>query len=321
MWSLSNTTPFPAHVAAFRDHNGASFWAVWIKASFTLRAGRPALFLADQPPLVMDPIYHNDDPNDALIADSDLAQPKPAVDVIVNGHVIPNRDGTARDLSVAVGDWRKTLSLHPPQRQNWRGAWVPDKDAPVSPIAFHALPVVDEAVEKTSSAGLRYSDEKPAFFGAIAPTSPVRAQYGGTYDAAWLANRAPLLPADFDPLFWQAAPEDQRLQRPLADDATLELSGLMDQPASCPLPMLDLHVATKIAGVWQPQTAALQTIAIDVDRMGVGLTYMAAWPIAAASQDVEIEATTVQLNRFDSFRVAGSDAALFPRHRTKSEVA
>jgi hypothetical protein len=36
-------------------------------------------------------------------------------------------------------------------------------------------------------------------------------RFGGTYDQRWLDEEFPLLPADFDPRFYNAAPEDQQL--------------------------------------------------------------------------------------------------------------
>lgn len=41
-------------------------------------------------------------------------------------------------------------------------------------------------------------------------SSPLRAQYAGTYDDAWFAERYPGFPADFDWTFFHVAPEEQR---------------------------------------------------------------------------------------------------------------
>ncbi len=38
-----------------------------------------------------------------------------------------------------------------------------------------------------------------------------RRSHAGTYDAAWRERRYPFLPEDFDPRYFQAAPEDQQL--------------------------------------------------------------------------------------------------------------
>jgi hypothetical protein len=50
---------------------------------------------------------------------------------------------------------------------------------------------------------------QPRGLGPIPPWWPQRSRYAGTYDDKWLDTRHPLLPLDFDPRFWQCAPEDQ----------------------------------------------------------------------------------------------------------------
>jgi hypothetical protein len=56
----------------------------------------------------------------------------------------------------------------------------------------------------------RWRDKpKPAGFGFIAPFWEPRASRCGTFDAAWENGRRPLLPEDFDPDFYNAAPPDQ----------------------------------------------------------------------------------------------------------------
>lgn len=334
MWSLVNTTPFPAHVAAFRDHTGASFWAVWVKATFALRDARPALFLAEQTPLWKEPQYENANPADRMIADSDLAQHKPAIDFVLLGHATPNNDGTARAISVALGDWRKTLHLYPPRRTNWRGALVADKEIKPVPVpldarsgfggpTYEANPLGQGAEKGTGPAFLAYPDDKkclrPAYFGPIPPTWPERRDLGGTYDAQWQSSRAPLLPTNFSPVFWQSAPEDQRLPRHIGTDLAVEITGLEAELLRYPLPLLSLLTSTRIAGKWHPKVPDLQTIFIDLDKRKVNLTYLASWPIPAASQDVMIDATKVQLENFEGFRVSSEDASMFAQQSLKSE--
>ena len=49
----------------------------------------------------------------------------------------------------------------------------------------------------------------PASFGPLAGHWEPRKSYAGTYDEAWTKSRAPYLPLDFNPRFFQAAPPDQ----------------------------------------------------------------------------------------------------------------
>lgn len=52
---------------------------------------------------------------------------------------------------------------------------------------------------------------RPMAFSPIGRNWAPRLGYVGTYDDAWIQNRAPLWPADFDPRYFQSAPPDQVL--------------------------------------------------------------------------------------------------------------
>ena len=52
-------------------------------------------------------------------------------------------------------------------------------------------------------------DPAPAGLGPLSPAWKARHLHAGTYDQAWLDDRHPLLPADFDDRFSQCAPADQ----------------------------------------------------------------------------------------------------------------
>jgi len=54
---------------------------------------------------------------------------------------------------------------------------------------------------------------QPIGFGPVPRFARERARYAGTYDKKWLDDVFPYLPADFDDLYFQAAPQDQWLDR------------------------------------------------------------------------------------------------------------
>ena len=69
-------------------------------------------------------------------------------------------------------------------------------------------------------------DATPAGLGPIPPFWAQRSRHAGTYDEDWQANRHPLLPRDFDPRFWQSAPEDQIARPYLRGDEAYRLTNL-----------------------------------------------------------------------------------------------
>jgi hypothetical protein len=67
----------------------------------------------------------------------------------------------------------------------------------------------EEIRDPVRDPGGRY---QPMAFGSIARGWPSRIPHAGTYDQNWIDNVFPFLPADFDSLYFQSAPEDQRVQ-------------------------------------------------------------------------------------------------------------
>src|SRR5262249_2144230 len=64
---------------------------------------------------------------------------------------------------------------------------------------------------------------RPAGLGPIAPNWSPRCDRAGPYDAAWHEQRKPLVPADFDDRFFQAAPDDQQVPGYLSGGEEVEL--------------------------------------------------------------------------------------------------
>ncbi|HTV78594.1 MAG TPA: DUF2169 domain-containing protein, partial [Steroidobacteraceae bacterium] len=66
---------------------------------------------------------------------------------------------------------------------------------------------------------------RPMSFGPVGRHWDPRRAFAGTYDQAWLDHRFPFLPADFDEQYYQSAPLDQQLPRPLGEQ-TVRLMNL-----------------------------------------------------------------------------------------------
>ena len=59
-----------------------------------------------------------------------------------------------------------------------------------------------------------YGSYKPMSLGPYGRGWPLRLPFGGTYDAKWIEETAPFLPADFDDRYYQSAPPDQQIPFP-----------------------------------------------------------------------------------------------------------
>jgi hypothetical protein len=68
--------------------------------------------------------------------------------------------------------------------------------------------------------------QAPSGFGVIARAWQPRLSLAGTYDQAWLEQRHPYLPADFNFAYWNGAPADQQIAPHLDGDERITLSNL-----------------------------------------------------------------------------------------------
>lgn len=90
----------------------------------------------------------------------------------------------------------------------------------------------------------------------------------GTYDDAWLENRHPYLPLDFDFGYWNAAPEDQQIEFPdLTEPYTLLISNLSSKGGAqaIQLPKHRALVLIKMDGFSIPIPMQVDTIIYDTD--------------------------------------------------------
>lgn len=356
MWEIDNKTPFP-HVGTFmRDAAGRSLWCVGVKATFEFRHERPCLFTPEQILPHQGPVFDGDDPERDMLADTDLVPPKDRVDVLADAVAYPPA-GTGEDpfeARFSVGPLTKAVQVNPPARwSRWLGA-VRDDEAPVTPVPLRYSfgfggndhpqnpvgfgssgslgAVAGDPVPRLSLPGQPVQSPKgavpPAALAPIPRQWPQRDALSGTYDAEWQRRRAPLLPEDLDPGYWQAAPADQQLDRGLAAGARVALINLLSDdgrhaapPVAFDLPDLRMSIATRFRGRWEQMSPDLQTVHLFTEARHLSLFYMATIPIEAAQNDVLVEKTVISLDRGSGLRVRPEHAGLFAGDAIAEEAA
>lgn len=89
------------------------------------------------------------------------------------------------------------------EARNPLGCGIVNLDVPVDnpPVAAPQITLPGETLDWRKPM-------EPQGLGLVSPWWRFRQQYAGTYDDAWLNERHPLLPRDFDPHFWQCAHPD-----------------------------------------------------------------------------------------------------------------
>lgn len=114
----------------------------------------------------------------------------------------------------------------------------------------------------------------PVGFSPIAPNWPPRVDYAGTYDDAWMSERCPLLPDDFDERFFQAAPAPLTANAYLAGGESCTVTGMSEEGTySFPLPREKPAVRLRFARGAINATPVLERVHIDADRKAVEMLF------------------------------------------------
>jgi hypothetical protein len=123
-------------------------------------------------------------------------------------------------------------------------------------------------VERLDAAIKAGPHEQPsAGLGPVAPAWLPRASWAGTYDAAWAAERAPLLPVDFDERFYRSAPPDQQLPSHLPAKQLIELYNLTPEGYwRVRIPTLAFHMRTIFTDGEARTDAVLHTVLLEPER-------------------------------------------------------
>jgi len=132
---------------------------------------------------------------------------------------------------------------------------------------------------------LQRQDYPVVGLGTISRGWQPRVALGGTYDEAWKETRWPRLPLDFDPTYWNCAPQDQQIDYPQGGEDVV-LVGLTPGGGRLhfKLPDRPPHVLARLhAGPILPRFMNLDTLVFDMQRMTLSCVHRM---LIAADADV-----------------------------------
>lgn len=334
MWQVVNHTPFEAAGAFERNARGREAWVVAIRGKFRLAAGGLPLPIANtQDPVRQEPIYTGKD-DAALAGESDIAGFITGTDVLINGTIrAPEWRSPHVDLALRIGKTAKHARLFGAREAKRQGVgWALAGAEPVADTALTweasfggALPGSDifhpanpvgaglalahpERAAKTARVVLPRIEgaagdllrapgrAQPVGFGAIARHWQPRAGFGGTFDAAWEKTRAPILPADFDPRFYNSASADQTVAGHLKGGEPIELVGFFPEgPVDFRLPQVIFTARTRFRGQRIESRFALARVEIDLDSARLSMVWTT--HVDCNGDDAGIEKTTLRVKQ------------------------
>ncbi len=314
MLQLINHTPFSASLSVFPDLDGVECAYAIVKASFELKPDGP-IAAQQQAPLVAADVFRAEPDKSSLRFAGEFSLPKPATDILLMGNALAPRENTrVAEAGLKLGALAKTLRLF--GNRHWQKtdmgweATMPDvwESMPLRwELAFGGVaPAEDDkppVYESRNPVGrglngsrerewagrplpniedpaqlIRHPSDRPApvCFAPVAPSWSPRREYAGSYDEAWLKNRAPYLPRDFDPQFLQTAPSGLIAAGYLRGGEPVELSGFShDGPIRFQLPVCTLNLAFDFAGNILERTPQLETVLIEPDIRRLQLLWRA----------------------------------------------
>ena len=314
MLQLENQTPFNAIVGVLPDRTGADTPFVLLRATFTLDA-QPRPSDIQLPPVLVDE-YHADASSSSLRYASDWHVGKPATDVVLIGSARAPNERPVSSLLVGLRLAGRSKAAQVFGDRVWTGLGGFSEPQPFTAVpltweqAFggsHRLESGEVLVEERNPVGVGFAGNwsaadragaplpnvedpahllsafgdrpEPVGFGFLASGWRPRRELAGTYDDAWVRQRAPYLPEDCDPRFFCAAPRDQIFEPRLRGGEPIELVGVHpDGARSLVLPAWELEATARIQGRLEQRALELETVLIEPDAGRLSLTFRAVFP-------------------------------------------
>jgi hypothetical protein len=313
MLQLDNQTPFHAMVAVLPSREAIDTLYVIVKATLNLR---PRLALAPvQIPATLADEYYDDPTTSSLKQVSEMHIGKPGTDVLLIGHAWAAGGQAVPQARVQVSVAERQKMIRVFGDRTWTREGMPSAPQPFEAMplvwerAFggvypHPRKMLAEernpvGVGFTGGRGIEDlvgqpipnledpsmplerlgQNPTPACFAPAAPHWLPRRGFAGTYDEQWQRKRAPYLPLDFDPRFFQCAAPELTFDRYLQGAEPVEIHGVTpDGPIAFPVPEAHLQVDVRVAGESEYPPVNLETLLIEPDENRLCLTWRAALP-------------------------------------------
>ncbi len=325
---IENRTPFATEAYFATDEEGRPLVVPIVKATYAVDT-RGALSLAEeQVPVDFLGSNYGEPGESSIRFEPDIAFVKPSTDCVLVGHAhSPHSRATQVDVTFKAGRLEKTVRVTgdrqvvggvspgisnpepfekiPLVYERAFGGWDRSADSedrygyePRNPVGVgfvskhgrimegSSVPNLEDPADPLPAPGARC---RPAGFGFISPDWHPRASFGGTYDEAWVNNRAPLLPRDFNRRFFNSASDGLTASEFLVGNEWIQVMGATPegnwifQLPGLENPRCQLH--TRFSGSVEVNTA-LDTLIVDADEQKVILVWRGHAPLRDGPLDL-----------------------------------
>jgi hypothetical protein len=264
---IANETPLEVMAVPGYDRVGRESITIVAKGTFALEGGREPepVDPAERLPIALSDEHWGEPGTSAVKYESELAPEKPTADLVLLGHGYDPRGRATKKASVSF-------------RVGRFGA-----EATVSSAeALDAIPL--HFLERPTGGvpWLRAARPK-AGFGFFPKQCEPRVRYAGTYDETWQDERAPFLPEDFDPRFFQVAFPELVCDSYLRGGERIEIRGATPgRPIEAVVPRWAIEIDAYLERAERTLTANLDTLVALPDERKLALIWRAFVPIGGA---------------------------------------
>lgn len=323
---LINRTPFSGAVFVDIGFDAAETLVLAFKATYEFGGGEAVRLAPAQDELVFSDQYAGRPGESSLVYESDANWGRRQADVALLGYAYPARTGDREtDVLLRVGSVAKAAHVFGDRDWGGYGlsgmssprpferipllyerAFGGTDDSPERPVDIEgeprnpvgcgfrarrsrkgaqsiALPNVEDPEDLIKRATDRPA---PVGFTFVAKGWKPRADYAGTYDAAWQRDRMPLLPKDFDPRFYSAASTGLSAQVLQGGETVLLKNLTPARKEEFVLPTLDLRASVLVDAAPKDVPLNLDVVLVDAVRMKLTLLWHGSQEIQGLVDDV-----------------------------------
>ena len=304
---IKNKTPLAAGMSVQIDKQAAEQLVVAVRGTWSI-SERGQLELAQEPPPLLPGDVHWGKPGESSVRyEADLGLMKPATDVALVGSavapkgkakklVVSFRAGPLKRSAVVRGERKWLFGLlwwwfHSPTKAftrvplQWELAAGGSDSTPknekhhsldlLNPVGrgFRAkgskLKRAGSLLPQIETPGIKlFGKRPPAGFGLIGGHWLPRRKFAGTYDKAWMEERCPLLPLDFDERFHNSAAPGLTAKGYFKGGEPIEVTGCTrGGKLAFRLPAMSPEVSATLDGEPESITMCLNTVSVHTDDM------------------------------------------------------
>jgi hypothetical protein len=307
---LRNQTPYTCQSLPLTARNGATLLRIVLKGGFDILSDGQLGLAQKQPDVLMEDTYWGEPGKSSIRYESDVILGKPTTDLIIVGNARAPGGSPVEEMDVQVAYENRLIKrLRVFGNREWRRGLIGARIT--RPEPFSAMPIVYERAfggsdekgsEPRNRSGIGYSSEgnhadegmplpnvefpdqlidsagdtpEPAGLGVICKHWDPRLSYAGTYDEAWLEDRFPLLPEDFDTRFFQSVPADQWIERPRGGESVSIQGMTTDGLLRFRLPPCEIKLQLRYRDGVEDKLMEPETLLVEPDERRLLITWAA----------------------------------------------